>query len=82
MFQKLLLILLILVVGTIGVLWLGAYSSLDHDRQHTAEVQGLPLFDSNSGRTASPELVRIPAGDFEFRARVAGFPGDRQYVSR
>lgn len=80
MFRKLLLILLILTVGTVGVLWLGAYSSLDHTHQHADATQRLPIFSSTSGQSASPELVRIQTDGFEFRARVAGFRGSRGNV--
>ncbi|MDP6374935.1 MAG: alpha/beta fold hydrolase [Pseudomonadales bacterium] len=67
--KRLILVLLVLVVGTVAVMWLGAWASLDHDRSHTAHTAGLPLFAPNQ-----PDgLVRIGTGALEFRARVAGF---------
>ena len=45
--------------------------ALDWDYQHTSRAAGLPLVGD-----VSDGLVRIPAGGFEFRARVAGLGSD------
>jgi pimeloyl-ACP methyl ester carboxylesterase len=66
--KRTLLVLLLLIVGALLVLWLGARASLDGERAHTRQTATLPEFD---GSAASP--VRIVAGEQTFRARVAGF---------
>jgi pimeloyl-ACP methyl ester carboxylesterase len=72
MLLKILLLLLALPLGALAVLWLGAFTSLDRDRLHSAATQALPEFEPTSNG-----LVTITVADNVFRARVAGLGGDR-----
>lgn len=72
MLKKILLGVLVVLLGAVGVLWLGAATSLDWDRQHTNATAALPKLNTNSRG-----LVQIRAGDLTFRARVAGLGGER-----
>jgi pimeloyl-ACP methyl ester carboxylesterase len=65
---------LLLVVIVIGVI--GSTVSLDRTFTHTNNTNALPLFSA----TSSAELVRIEAGGFEFRARIAGNNPNRPTV--
>lgn len=61
--------ILLIVVAAIILVPTGAYvTSLDWDRAHRAYVSGLPLFEPG---VADGEY-QITAGDFTYRARVAG----------
>ena len=62
-------LIVLLFVGAPAVLWLGAQLTLDRSRAHTAATAALPEF----GAATTAGLVRIPVGDFRFRARIAGF---------
>ncbi len=70
MLKKALLIVVFLVAGSTGILWLGAVTSLDWDRQHSKATAALAEFAPSSNG-----LVRIAAGPHAFRARVAGLGG-------
>jgi pimeloyl-ACP methyl ester carboxylesterase len=70
--KKALLIAVVLVAGSMGILWIGAVTSLDWDRQHSKATAALPEFAPESNG-----LVRITAGTHTFRARVAGLGGKR-----
>ena len=72
MLKKALLIIVGLVAGSMGILWLGAVTSLDWDRQYSEATAALPEFAPESSG-----LVRITAGTHTFRARVAGLGGER-----
>jgi pimeloyl-ACP methyl ester carboxylesterase len=50
----------------------GSMISLDWSRTHARATRALPLFDG----FGSSSVVRIPVGDQEFRARIAGTSGD------
>ena len=70
--KKILVVTVVVLLGALAVLWLGAATSLDWDRQHTKATAALPeLSPSSSG------LVRIKADALTFRARVAGIGGKR-----
>ena len=64
-----LVVILVLVVVVPAALYFG---SLDWARSHTAHVNALPVLSSND----EAGEFRIIAGDFEFRARVAGMQND------
>ena len=66
---RLVMILLILCVGVVLVFWIGALASTDWDRQHSQATDDLPLFSGDEHNA----VVRLPLGELEFRARVAGF---------
>lgn len=76
MIRKLLFAIVFLIAGAIIVLWLGAFTSLDHDRTHGAATATLPEFDPQLAASEDPVLMQISARGMVFRARVAGFPGD------
>ncbi|MCP5055467.1 MAG: alpha/beta hydrolase [bacterium] len=57
----------LLVVG-FAVLMIGARVGLDGERRHSAHTAALPVASPSS----DDGLVRVRAGEFEFRARVAG----------
>ena len=71
MLKKALLIVVVVVVGSMGILWLGAVRSLDWDRQYSKATAALPEFAPKSSG-----LVQITAGTHTFRARVAGLGGE------
>jgi pimeloyl-ACP methyl ester carboxylesterase len=65
-------LLIIVPLGALGVLWLGASASLDRGYHHSAATRALPL------TLPTPQnLLRIPAGQHTFRARMAGAGGSR-----
>jgi pimeloyl-ACP methyl ester carboxylesterase len=64
--------ILVVMLGALGVLWLGAVTSLDWDRKHTQATAALPELNPSSNG-----LVQIRTGDLTFRARVAGLGGKR-----
>ena len=72
MIKKLALVVVVVILGAVAVLWIGAAASLDWDRQHQAAVNALPEWP-----TERSGVVRIAANNMEFRARVAGFGGTR-----
>ena len=66
--RRIALALVLLLAVSLLVLAVGSQVGLDRERRHSAATAALPL-----GAGTSPDgLVRIPAGGFEFRARVAG----------
>jgi pimeloyl-ACP methyl ester carboxylesterase len=71
---------LFVVVAVPVVLWVGSYASLDHDMTHTKETQALERFSLPGGEWLQPRLSLIEAGGNTFRARTAGFGGDRGNV--
>jgi pimeloyl-ACP methyl ester carboxylesterase len=75
MIRKILLGTVFLIAGAIIVLWLGAFTSLDHDRAHSAATEALPKFDPQLAGSDTPALMQISARGMVFRARAAGFPG-------
>ena len=70
----------ILIIVALLVLYAGSALSLDRSLSYTRQASDLPLIDSFSAQTDGVQLVRIPAGGFEFRARVAGDPQSDQVV--
>ncbi len=66
--------------GALGVLWVGAVASRDHDRGHEATTRALPALTPALAIGPEPKLVTIEAGGFTFRARAAGFTGARGNV--
>jgi pimeloyl-ACP methyl ester carboxylesterase len=73
-FNRVILVLLVLITGSVAYFHFAARSSLDLDYKHTSATAELPLFSA----TSTNGLVRIPANGFEFRARIAGFgPGKK-----
>jgi pimeloyl-ACP methyl ester carboxylesterase len=79
MIVKVLLVVAMVVAGACFVVWLGAYASLDRDRQHSAATAELPEF---SFGAAGQEITlwRVSANGMQFRTRTAGFPGSRGNV--
>ena len=76
MIRKILLGTVFLIAGAIIVLWLGAFTSLDHDRAHSAATEALPKFDPQLAGSDTPALMQISARVMVFRARAAGLrPG-------
>lgn len=75
MIRKLLIVTLFLVSGAILVLWIGAVTSLDHNRKHTSETAALPKFDPLLAADSTARLFQFEANGYVFRARAAGFPG-------
>jgi pimeloyl-ACP methyl ester carboxylesterase len=65
---------LIALVAVAVLLSIGSYTSMDHDYLHTQATAALPEFTQDT----TDGLVRIEAGDFEYRARVAGFEQGEQ----
>lgn len=80
MIWKILLTLVALCAGAVLVIWLGAVASLDYDRAYSATVADLPLFSTAESAGSEVRLTRIAIGGMEFRARVAGFGGQRGNV--
>ena len=62
-------IVVLMVVGIPALAVMSSYLSLDHDYEHTAETEALPLV----RQAGAGGLVRIKANGYEFRARVANF---------
>jgi pimeloyl-ACP methyl ester carboxylesterase len=75
MIRKLIFVTLFLIFGVSLVLWLGAVTSLDHNRQHSATTAGLPKFDPLSADAVTLKLYQVEANGYVFRTRAAGFPG-------
>ncbi len=75
MIRKLIIVSLFLISGTIGVLWIGAVTSLDHNRQHTSVTAALPEFDALAAKQPTARLFQLEANGYVFRTRAAGFPG-------
>ena len=75
MFKKILYVIVFLIVGAPFVLWLGATTSLDRSLSHSAATTSLPTFPDQSDG-----LVLINTDNQIFRARVAGFGGERGNV--
>ncbi|MCZ6618698.1 MAG: alpha/beta fold hydrolase [Gammaproteobacteria bacterium] len=75
MLRKILAIIAFLVVGAPFVLWVGATTSLDRTLAHDTATSALPTFAEQSDG-----LVLISTGKRIFRARVAGFGGERGNV--
>lgn len=73
-----LVVILCLFAVPIGVLWAGAGLSLDRSRSHSVETAELPM--RNARRGPADGLVRIQAGDLEFRARLSNFDGAGEAV--
>ena len=78
--KKLLIGLAILIAVALLVLYLGSTLSLDRSFGYTQQSSLLPLMSASSAQAEEIKLVRIPAGEFEFRARVAGDPQSDQVV--
>ena len=76
----LLVLVLVVALGVPLVLWIGAYASLDHDFAHTRATAELDAFDPAGGASSTPTLSLIEANSMTFRARTAGFGGDRGNV--
>ena len=76
----LLCVALAVVLGAPLTLWIGAYASLDHDLGHSRATSALDAFDAAGSASATPALSLIEAGSMTFRARTAGFGGDRGNV--
>ena len=54
--------------------WIGSWVFLDKDSQYTETAAALPLFSNTlSSPGSEARLVQIPAGEWTFKARVAGF---------
>ena len=68
-FALILALLLLLAVGS----WLGSWIFLDKESQYGEAAAALPTFSNDH----SSELVQIPAGEWTFRARVAGFDNNK-----
>jgi pimeloyl-ACP methyl ester carboxylesterase len=66
--KRLVLTLAILVAGVVGLFGASSLAALDWGRAHTQRTSELPLLTTETTKG----LVRIEAGGFEFRARVAG----------
>lgn len=66
--KRLGLVLVVVAVGAAGLLGGCSLASLDWGRAHTERTSELPLLHG----PAADGMVRIAAGGFEFRARVAG----------
>jgi len=75
LFKKILYVIVFLIVGAPFVLWLGATTSLDRNLSHSAATTSLPTFPDQSDG-----LVLVNTGNQIFRARVAGFGGERGNV--
>ena len=80
MIKKLLIVLIVLIVGAPLVFWLGAYASLDHDRNHTRASEALAEFDPENSSTNAVTLSKIRVDNLWFRVRSAGFGGTRGNV--
>ena len=68
------------IVVAICVLAVGSTFSMDRSFTYTQQADLLPVLDTESSGIDGVELVRIPIGEFEFRARVAGNPQSDQLV--
>jgi pimeloyl-ACP methyl ester carboxylesterase len=66
--KRLVLAVAVLCAAAAGVLAVGSLTSLDWERAHTSRVAELPL----GTPSHSDGEVRIAAGEYSFRARVAG----------
>lgn len=73
-------VVLVIALGAPLTLWIGACASLDHDFEHSRATTALDAFDPAGSASASPTLSLIEAGSMTFRARTAGFAGDRGNV--
>ncbi|MEM8767176.1 MAG: alpha/beta fold hydrolase [Pseudomonadota bacterium] len=62
------------------VLWAGAFLSLDHDQSHGSATAELPVFRPALSAASAPELALIDSAGMRFRARTAGFGGNRGNV--
>ena len=76
----LLFVVLVVVLGVPLTLWIGAYASMDHDFAHSRATAALDAFDPAASASAKPTLSLIEAGSMTFRARTAGFAGERGNV--
>ena len=65
-------LIVLLPLGALVVLWVGASASLDWRYTHSAQTSVLPTV-----HAPSASLIRIPAGEHVFRARRAGVGGSR-----
>ena len=65
-------LLVVLPLGAICVVWLGASASLDWQYRHSTATQTLP-----TQATGTRAVIRIPTGKYAFRARIAGVGGAR-----
>ncbi len=80
MLKKLLIGILVVGIGALAVLWIGAATSLDYGRTYSREAAQLPSFAADLATAAQPALFRVAANGFDFRTRAAGFPGSRGNV--
>lgn len=70
--------LLLAVVLCAVVLWAGSALSMDGRRRHTSASAALPERRAHSG--PADGLVRVRAGQLDFRARIANFDADGETV--
>lgn len=78
--KGLFLALLALLILIPAALLIGSRLSLDGDYSHTTATAALPLLDTQLDRRVGPELVRIAANGYEFRARVRGNSANAETV--
>lgn len=79
-FNALLLMIVVVLVGVPLIVWFGSCASLDHDYAHSRATEALERFEPGMSNSSTPQLALIEAGSMTFRARTAGFDGRRGNV--